>query len=186
MEYKTDTKLKELEEKRIARAKAENLPISFKKSVELARFLRYKPLKKVYKLLEGIINKKIPVPYLRYNRDVPHKKGIGAGRYPVKPAKYFLQVLKNAEANANNKGLNSDDLIVIHLSVDKGVTRYKYGRHRGRRAKSTHVQVILYEQSSKKSKKKESKKQENEKDEEQKLNQEKESKEENKKQAKGE
>ncbi len=50
------------------------------------------------------------IPFRRYNQETAHKKRIGPGRYPKKVAKHVLQVLTNAEANAEYEGLDTDGL----------------------------------------------------------------------------
>lgn len=140
-----------------ATAQVRNVPISRKKGVELARAIRNKALDEAYKILNDVIALKKAVPYKRYNRDKAHKTGIGPGGFPVKCATYFLKVLKNAEANAVNKGLSRNDLYVSFISVDKGQTRLKAGRHRGRQAKNAHIKITLTEKAVKTSKKKEDK-----------------------------
>lgn len=146
-------KLQMDEESRIAKAQLINVPISFKKGVELTRYLKNKSLDEAYNILEGVISKKKPIPYRKYNQAKAHQSNIGPGGYPVKAAKFILKLLKSAEANAADKGLFKENLYIYSLTVDKGTTRFKYGRKRGRQGKSTHVQVILIEkENSKKNK----------------------------------
>ncbi len=126
----------------VVKAYGKDLPISRKHGYELANFLRYKPVNRVVRELEEIIKLKLPVPFRRYNGDVGHKTKIGSGRYPVKAAKYFLKVVKNAINNAKQKGLNIDELYVVHLSTHKASTPLSSGR-RHRSTKRLHVQVGL-------------------------------------------
>ena len=48
-------------------------------------------------------------------------KAFGAtkGRWPVKSAEFLLGLLKNAEANADTKGLDTSNLIVKHIQVNQ-------------------------------------------------------------------
>ena len=55
------------------------------------------------------------------------------------------KILKSAEANAQYKGLNSANLFIKHVSAQKGPTTHHYGRHRGRKAKRTHIEIVLEE-----------------------------------------
>ncbi|HDP73757.1 MAG TPA: 50S ribosomal protein L22 [Candidatus Woesearchaeota archaeon] len=138
-------KLKIKEEESYAKARIDNVPVSLKQSVEIARFIRNKPLIRAYILLEGIVKKEIAVAFKRYGRAIGHKRTIAAGRFPQKAAGYFIKLLKNAEANASLKGLSKEDLEIRLICADKGTGRPKYGRKRGRTAKSTHLQAILVE-----------------------------------------
>ena len=94
-------------------AKGLDLPISTKHSVEICSFIRYKEVIKAKKQLSLVLKKKLAVPLTRFNKDRGHRKGsIGPGFYPLKAAKEILDLLKLVEANARNKGLNSDVLIL--------------------------------------------------------------------------
>ena len=125
---------------------ARGLPISTKQSVEIARFIKGKKLKKAKFLLEQVLDKKIAVPYLRYNRDTPHKKGkIAAGRYPLKATQNFMVVLNSLEANAENKGLNAEQLVVSEIMVNKDSNQWHAGRLRRRRMKRTSLIIKAVE-----------------------------------------
>ena len=88
----------------MSRAYGRELPISWKKSIELARALRGRTVEQARGYLEAVIALKQPVPFKRYKRWVAHKSGHGPARYPVKAAKEFLRVLENAVANAEFTG----------------------------------------------------------------------------------
>lgn len=137
------------EAKKIAVVRSWNLPISRKNSVHVARFIKYLPLEKAKRYLEEVIELKRPVPFFRYNRDIPHRKGlegpVKAGRYPVKVAKYFLKLLNSLEKNAQFLGLNTQKLIIIHAAAHKGTTVYGRIRRWIVRRKRTHVEIIAME-----------------------------------------
>ncbi len=138
-----------------ALARGTNLAISKKFSVEVARFIRGKDVATAKKLLEGVIAKKVAVPFTRHNRDQAHKRGrIAAGRYPVKTAEVFLGLLKSVEMNASNKGLDVDRLYVQTVVANKGTGSMRFGRHRGRETKRTHLDLIVEEREKKQVKKK--------------------------------
>ena len=143
---KEEVKTPAKEEAHFATAKSLNLPISTKQSYEIANFLRYKNLQKAKKLLEEVLKKKIAVPYKRYNRDTGHKKGkIAAGRYPEKASKSFLMLLNSVEANADDKGLDNEKLIISELRTTMGTQQWHAGRLRRRRMKRTHIYVKVEE-----------------------------------------
>jgi len=132
-------------EEHSARAIGRSLPISTKHVVEICSFIRGKSVEEAKKLLEGVIGKKVAVPFKRYNKDVGHKKGMSTGRYPVKAASEILRVIKSAEANAQFKGINTSNLIVKEAIANKASTPLHFGRSRGRRMKRTHVSVKVEE-----------------------------------------
>ncbi len=122
-----------------------NLGISTKTSVEVCRFVRGKTTENAKKILQRVIEKKQAVPYKRYLKEIPHRKGkIATGRYPLKTSKTILDLIKTAESNAQNKGMSSK-LIITHISAHKGETQSRYGRKMGRKAKRTHINIVVEE-----------------------------------------
>ncbi len=133
-----------------AKSFGRNLPISLKDSVNLCRALKGMKLDDAKEYLEGIIKKKRAVPYFRYLDSISHRRGIGPGKYPVKEAKYILKVLENAEANAENKDLDTDNLYIMHIAAHKGQIYKRYmprafGRSTEIRRDRVHIEVILEE-----------------------------------------
>ena len=45
--------------------------------------------------------------------------GVSKARWPVKSAEFLTSLLKNAEANADTKGLDTSNLIVKHIQVNQ-------------------------------------------------------------------
>lgn len=45
--------------------------------------------------------------------------GVSRARWPVKSAEFLLGLLKNAEANADTKGLDTGNLVVKHIQVNQ-------------------------------------------------------------------
>ncbi len=136
-----------------AKAKGNNLPISTKQSIEICSFVKGKTVAKAKKLLEGVIAKKVAVPFTRFNRDTGHKKGkIAAGRYPINAASYILEIIESAESNAMNKGLGADLFIKLAIA-NQGNAQWHYGRQRRRRMKRTHIEIVVTEIFGKKNKK---------------------------------
>lgn len=132
-------------------AVGKDLSISTKKAVEVCKKVRNKNLASAKKILEDTIALKTPIPFTRFNRDMGHKPGIAAGRFPVKTAKLILEVIESAESNAQNKGLNTHHLVVHHICAQKASRPPHYGRRR-RKTKRTHIEVVLQEQKKKEEK----------------------------------
>ena len=131
-------------------AKGKDFPISTKHAVMIARQLRYKDTAQAKKYLEAVIAKKQAVPYYRYNFDLGHKPGMGPGRYPVKAAEGWLQVIKAVEANAQVKGLNTNQLKIIKAVVHKASIPFTGGRQQ-RAGKRSHLDVEVRERQAAKS-----------------------------------
>ena len=116
------------------------LPISFKASVNIARFIKGREVKKALKILEGVMEKKIAVPYVKYNRKVAHKPGIGPGRYPVKAARYFIGILKNGINVAKNKGMDENKLYIKRIEVNRSISKRR-AKRLGRKATSIIIEL---------------------------------------------
>ena len=141
------------DEEKVAKASLRESSISYKHAVEIARELRGMLVDEAKKYLEDVMAMKRAIPFKRYNKKVPHRRGLykwHSGRYPVKAAKYFLKLLDNLENNAEYKGLDTSRLRIIHCIALKGRKREKYiQRAYGRSSPYfnylTHVEVIARE-----------------------------------------
>ena len=144
---------KEEDKAKSAKAVGNSLQISPKHAVELCRELRGKKLDVAKSYLENVINMDQPVPFKRHNKQVGHRKGLKGwptGRYPVKAATQILKVLENAEANAEYKGLDTENLKIQHISSHRGRIRRgfrprAFGRASPFNTPTTHVQIVLGE-----------------------------------------
>mgnify|MGYP003966860597 FL=1 len=129
-----------------ATAKSINLPISTKQSVEISNFIRRKETSKAKMLLNEVLEHKRAVPFKRYNRDTGHKPGnIASGRYPEKAIQNFLILINSVEANAEDKGLDSKNLIITEMKADQGPQQWHQGRMRRRKMKNTHLSIKVME-----------------------------------------
>jgi large subunit ribosomal protein L22 len=136
-----------------AKANGKALKISPKHSVEICRTIRGMHLDDAKEFLQEVMRKETPVPFKRHNKKVGHKRGIEGwptGRYPIKAAGQILQVLVNAEANAEYQGLETEDLKIVHISshrgyIIRGWTARAFGRASPFNTPTTHIQVVLGE-----------------------------------------
>ena len=133
----------------VATARMRNLPISTKHSIEISRHLRFKPTSKAKAFLEEVVLKAKPIPFKRFVRDIGHKAGMASGRYPVKAAKEFLSLIKSSEKNAEDLGLNTESLKIVHLLANKASIPMTGGRMRGA-TKRTHLEIKVAEVAEKK------------------------------------
>ena len=106
-----------------AKAIGRELPISSKASVEVCRSVRGKMVEDAVKFLEDVIALKRPVSYHKHRGEVGHRKGkkFGPGRYPKKTAQAILDVIRHAQHNAEYKGLDSENMRIVHVSSSKGM-----------------------------------------------------------------
>lgn len=129
-----------------------NMRCSPKHCREICNAIRGLMLDKAIELLENVIEEKAWIPYRRHKGKRGHHAGVkwAAGGHPVKASQYILKVLRNAEANADNKGLDIDRLRVIHAATSRGRIYKKYierafGRSSPYFENTSHVEVVLEE-----------------------------------------
>ena len=106
-----------------AKAMAYEINVSPKHCIEILRQLRGKKVAEAKAYLQNVIDKKESVPFKRFARNVGHKRhqsGWGSGRYPVKASKEILKLVKHAEANAEYKGLEPENMSIVHATSKKG------------------------------------------------------------------
>ena len=64
--------------------------------------------------------------------------GVTRARWPVKSAEFLIDLLKNAEANAETKGLEASNLTITHIQVNQAPKQR-------RRTYRAHGRVSFYE-----------------------------------------
>jgi large subunit ribosomal protein L22 len=142
-----------LDPDKTAIASGRDLQIKPKTAREICHRLKGMKLEDAKEYLEKVSNLEQAVPYYRYRRKVPHRKqlqGHDSGRYPEKAAKAFLKVLEAVEANAEFKGLYTDNLRIVHMAAQRGrVIRKNIPRAFGRASPYyqhlTHIEVAVEE-----------------------------------------
>ncbi len=134
----------EPEPEKTSKALGKELHISKKHAHEIASAIKGMKLDKARGFLENVSELKQAVPYKRYTRNIPHRKGMCTGRYPQKAAKEFLRVLKNVESNATYKGLDPENMRITHIATKKGHTyRGQFPRAQGRASPKNHETVSV-------------------------------------------
>lgn len=108
-------------EEQIAKAKIESIDVSWKEACAVCDAIRNKGVKEALLLLERVENMETPIPFRRHNKKMAHRRELGGkkGRWPVKAAKIIRKLVKSLSANALNKGLSEESLIIIHASANK-------------------------------------------------------------------
>jgi large subunit ribosomal protein L22 len=143
-----------LDPEKTAKASGREVRVSPKSAREICKTIKGMILSQAKQYLKDVIAKKRAVPFKRFKKKAGHRHGLEkayAGRYPVKAAKYILKVLEGAEANAENKGLDTDRLRIIHASAYPGMKIKRYmPRAHGRTTPDfetlCHIEIVLEEQ----------------------------------------
>jgi large subunit ribosomal protein L22 len=138
----------------IAKAKANELNMSPKHSIEIATFIRHQRVNDAIAYLNDVIGLKKAIPFRRFNRNVAHKRGLpgnwDAGRYPVKASKAYIRVLESVKKNAEYIGLDADNLEIIHVTANRGRAQKSFfpramGRATPKVRETVNLEVVVRE-----------------------------------------
>ncbi|CAJ2508107.1 Uu.00g092930.m01.CDS01 [Anthostomella pinea] len=145
----------EIESAKSARARGAYLRVSFKNTRETAQAINGWKLTRAVKFLENVKEHTEAVPMRRYaggtGRASQGKQfGVSRARWPVKSAEFLLGLLKNAESNADAKGLDTSNLIVKHIQVNQAPKQRRrtyraHGRINPYMSNPCHIELILTE-----------------------------------------
>merc|ERR1711874_830293 len=138
-----------------AKARGTNLRVHFKNTRETAQAIKKMPLNRAKAYLKNVINQKEIIPFRRFMGGVGRHAqakvhGTAQGRWPLKSAEFLLQLLKNAESNAEYKGLDPDHLVIEHIQVNRAPkmrrrTYRAHGRINPYMSSPCHIEVCLVE-----------------------------------------
>src|SRR5271169_3915610 len=142
-----------LNPEKTAKASGRELKVSHKAAREICKAIKGMMLNQAKQYLRDVAVKKKAIPYMRYNKKLPHRHGIVnafCGRYPVKASHQILDILESAQSNAENKGLDVDRLRIYHAAAYQGIKMKRYtprahGRASPKYDTTTHVEIVLDE-----------------------------------------
>jgi len=121
-----------------AKARGSHLRVHFKNTRETAAAIKGMSLKKAQKYLNDVIKHKDAIPFRRYNQHAgrkamgkKYKNNGGQVRFPEKSCRFILDLLQNAESNAEVQGLSIDKLYISHIQVNQApkLRRRTYRAH---------------------------------------------------------
>ncbi|KAK1237494.1 hypothetical protein MKX08_003119 [Trichoderma sp. CBMAI-0020] len=145
----------EIQPAKSARARGAYLRVSFKNTRETAQAINGWKLQRAVQFLENVKEHKEAVPMRRYagstGRTAQGKQfGVSKARWPIKSAEFLLGLLKNAEANADAKGLDTGALVVKHIQVNQAPKQRRrtyraHGRINPYMSNPCHIELILTE-----------------------------------------
>jgi len=136
------------------RASIRETDISHKHAREIALAIKGLTVEKARSYLEEVIDRKIAVPFRRYNNEVAHrsniKDGFFSGRFPKKASTEFLKLLDNLESNAEYKGMDLDRLRIISCVTHKGTKLERFipramGRSSPKIDTLVHIEIVAQE-----------------------------------------
>merc|ERR1711977_200459 len=137
------------------KARGSYLRVHFKNTRETAQAIKKMHIRKATRYLKDVVEKKQIIPFRRFAGGVGRKAQCKAhkcpqGRWPVKSAQFLLGLLKNAESNADVKGLDVDALVIDHIQVNlapymRRRTYRAHGRINPYMSSPCHIEMILSE-----------------------------------------
>mmetsp|Transcript_13034 Transcript_13034/g.22077 ORF Transcript_13034/g.22077 Transcript_13034/m.22077 type:complete len:186 (-) Transcript_13034:821-1378(-) len=139
------------------KARGSDLRVHFKNTREASMAIRKMTLNVAKKYLEDVVDHKRAIPFRRFcggiGRTAQAKNensSNGQARWPTKSCEFLLGLLKNAESNAEVKGLDIDNLFISHIQVNKAQQQRRrtyraHGRINPYMSSPCHVEVTLAE-----------------------------------------
>ncbi|CAI5725873.1 unnamed protein product [Peronospora effusa] len=142
---------------RAAKARGSHLRVHFKHCREVSHAIKGMPLNKAKSFLQAVLEYKQAVPFTKFTggcgRHAQGKLRGAAGdkcKWPQKATKIILDLLKNAEANAEVKGLDTDLLYISHAQANAAIKQRRrtyraHGRIGPYMSNPAHIELILTE-----------------------------------------
>ncbi|MFX1295091.1 MAG: 50S ribosomal protein L22 [Promethearchaeota archaeon] len=145
-----------LDPDRTAIASGRDVRCSPKHAREVCNSIKGMMIENAKNFLDKVIIQLQAIPFKRHNKKQAHRKGLDkfrwdAGRYPVKAAQAVLDIIENAENNAEYKGLDLDRVRIIHAIIHRGRKIKKYiprafGRSNPYFKTLIHIEIVLEEE----------------------------------------
>jgi large subunit ribosomal protein L17e len=137
------------------KASGSDLRVHFKNTCVTASAIKKMSLKKAKKYLEDVMAHKQAIPFRFFNGCIgrhAQAKMTGATqcRWPTKSCQFMLHLLKNAESNAEVKGLDTENLEIFHIQVNRSQKQRRrtyraHGRTNPYMSCPSHIELILCE-----------------------------------------
>ena len=137
------------------KARGTDLRVHYKHTREICHTIKGMSLNKAKQYLKDVVNFKRAVSFTMFtggigrhaqlkNMNAPGSKGC----WPVKATKVILDLLSNAEANAEKEGVETEELVVSHSMANRAPKQRRrtyraHGRINAYMASPAHVEIIL-------------------------------------------
>ena len=139
-----------------ASSRGSYLRVSFKNTQATAQAIKGWRLDKAFQYLEAVSEKKRAIPFRKHagsiGRTAQGKEfGVTKARWPVKSVQFISDLLKNAQANADAKGLNTESLVISHIQVNQAPNQRRrtyraHGRSNAYLSSPCHIEIHLTEE----------------------------------------
>lgn len=149
-------------------ARGSFLRVSYKNTREACQAVNGWNLKKAQKYLDQVLDHQRAIPFRRFNGSIGRTAqgkefGVTKARWPVKSVNFIKDLLRNAESNAEAKGLDAEKLKITHIQVNQAPKQRRrtyraHGRINPYQSSPSHIELILTEEGEAVEKPKEDKK----------------------------
>ena len=142
---------------KLCKARGNNLRTHFKNMRETAASIKNRSLSGAKEYLQAVLDRKQAIAFKRFTGVAMRKQKFECSRFkvgwPVKSVKYLMDLLVNAEANAEFKGLDIDNCYIHHIQVNQAIKQRRrtyraHGRIGPYMASPCHVELIVAEKGS--------------------------------------
>eukprot|EP01147_Barroeca_monosierra_P007275 gene7275-9706_t len=142
------------EQDNVVKTRGSYLRVHFKNTRETVRAIQGMTLPRAVKYLENVKAKQEIVPFKRFRNGGIGRKAMckqvkwSQGRWPLKSCNFVLDLLKNAESNADAKGLEPKELYIKHAQVNRAPhmrrrTYRAHGRINPYKSSPCHIEMIF-------------------------------------------
>ncbi|CAN3359400.1 large ribosomal subunit protein uL22 [Diutina catenulata] len=138
------------------KAKGNYLRVSFKNTRETAQAINGQNVDKALAYFERVLTHDDVIPFRRFNSSIGRtgqakKYGTPFGRWPEKSVRFIKDLLINAKANAEAKGLDTTKLIISNIQVNQAPkmrrrTYRAHGRINAYQSSPSHIELIVTEE----------------------------------------
>ncbi len=115
---------------KISRSQAYDQNASYKDLTQVCKAVRDRSYTEAVRVLEDAVALRKPIRYYSHGKRLGHRPQLGGkkGRFPRKECRLVLELLRNAFANAQFRGLKEDALVVLHAQAYKQNVFPRYRR----------------------------------------------------------
>lgn len=140
-----------------SKSRGSHLRVHFKHCREITHHIKGMNVTKALRFLDDVLAFKAVVPFVKYTGGICRKaqakqsKAPGSvGRWPVKATAVVKDLLSNAVANGETKGMDADNLFVSHAQCNRAPpgrrrTYRAHGRIGKYASQPAHIELILTE-----------------------------------------
>ncbi|KAG7661871.1 RPL17B [[Candida] subhashii] len=139
-----------------ASARGSYLRVSFKNTRETAQAINGWKLDRAQQYLDQVLDHKRAIPFRRYNSSIGRTAqgkefDVTKARWPAKSVNFIKDLLRNAQSNAEAKGLDASKLVISHIQVNHAPKQRRrtyraHGRINAYQSTPSHIELTLTEE----------------------------------------